>query len=127
MLRHSLPGYRRRMRDGEPGKGVILEVEERHAWTLGAFKWSLRIRVLGDRAKDQEFTAMADTRDLLGEFAHAGDIWPIRLGVGEDLPAEVDFPALQKEITAERERIEAEHLRLGLERAKKGDAEAPDA
>ena len=127
MLRHSLPGYRRRIRDGVPGKGIILAVEERHAWRLGAFKWRLRMRVVGDGAEGQEFDTMADTLDLIGEFPHAGDIWPIRVGGGEDPRVEVDFPALQAEITAERERIEAEHLRLGLEKAEeaeRGSAEA---
>jgi hypothetical protein len=106
-----------------PGKGIILEVEERHAWRLGAFKWRLRMRVVGDLAEGQEFDAMADTLDLIGEFPHAGDIWPVRLGGGEDPRVEVDFPALQAEVTAERERIEAEHLRLGLAKAAKAEAD----
>jgi hypothetical protein len=32
----------------------------------------------------------------------------------------------EREITAERERIDAEHLRLGLERAEEGDVRSPD-
>jgi hypothetical protein len=125
MLRHRFPSYRRLMRDGEARKGVIVEVEDRHAWELGSFKWRLRIRVVGDDA-GREFTAMADTADLLGEFPHTGDIWPVRLGRGDNGRADIDLPALQEEITAERARIEAEHLRLGLERAAEADAEPPD-
>jgi hypothetical protein len=115
------------MRDGESRKGLILEVDERHAWELGSFKWSLRIRVIEDDGNGREFTAMADTHDLLGEFPHTGDIWPIRIGRDGDSRADIDLPALQAEILAERERIEAEHLRLGLERAKEGDARPPGA
>lgn len=54
MFRHRFPSYRRLM--------------------LGAFKWRLRIRLVGDGASAREFTAMADTFDLLGGFPHAGDI-----------------------------------------------------
>lgn len=122
MLRHRLPSYRRLMRDGEARRGLIIEVTEVHAWELGAFKWRLRIRVVGEGEGGREFTAMADTSDLLGEFPHTGDIWPIRV---TDSRIDIDVPALQQEITAERERIEAEHLRLGLERAKEGEAEPP--
>jgi hypothetical protein len=127
VLRHSFPAYRRLMREGEPAKGLILEVTERHAWNLGSFKWRLRLRVTGKAAAGREFTAMANTRDLLGEFPHTGDIWPVRIGRDGDSRADVDFPALQAEITAERERIEAEHLRLGLERAREEDPKRPDA
>lgn len=126
MLRHRFPSYRRLMRDGEARKGVIIDVDERHAWELGSFKWRLRIRVIGDDAAGREFTAMADTSDLLGEFPHAGDIWPVRLGRGNDKRADIDLPVLQKEILAERERIEAEHLRLGLAEAAEADAKSPD-
>jgi hypothetical protein len=115
------------MREGEARKGLVLEVEDRHAWELGSFKWSLRIRVIEDGGDGREFTAMADTNDLLGEFPHAGDIWPIRIGRGRGSRADIDLPALQAEILAERERIEAEHLRLGLERAKESEARPPDA
>lgn len=102
---------------------MIVDVEERHAWTLGSFKWKLRIRTVGDEGR--EFTAMVDTFDLLGNFPHAGDIWPIRFGAGGDSKADIDLPSLQAEIRAERERIEAEHLRLGLERAAKEEAGPP--
>ncbi len=115
------------MREGEARKGLVLEVEDRHAWELGSFKWRLRIREVGDAGDGREFTAMADTSDLLGEFPHTGDIWPIRVGRDGDSRADIDLPALQAEILAERERIEAEHLRLGLARAKEGDARPPDA
>jgi hypothetical protein len=126
MLRHRFPSYRRLMRDGEARKGVIVEVDERHAWELGSFKWRLRIRVVGDdAAAGREFTAMADTSDLLGEFPHTGDIWPVRLGRGADRRADIDLPALQGEITTERARIEAEHLRLGLARAEEADRGSP--
>ena len=125
MLRHRFPSYRRLIREGGRGKGLIVKVEERHAWTLGAFKWRLRIRVVGEGASGREFTAMADTSDLLGEFPHPGDIWPVRLGSGDSSRADIDLPALQEEILAERAQIDAEHLRLGLERA--GDAEPPEA
>jgi hypothetical protein len=117
MFRHRLPAYRRLIRDGERRRGLVVAVEERRAWTLGSFKWRLRVQVIGDDAAGREFTAMADTFDLLGEFPHPGDIWPIRLGPGGGSRADVDFPALQAEILAERERIEAEHLRLGRARA----------
>jgi hypothetical protein len=125
MLRHRFPSYRRLMREGERGRGVILDVEERHAWTLGAFKWRLRVRVVGDAAVGREFTAMVDTFDLLGNFPHAGDVWPIRISEGGR--ADVDVPAIRAEIRAERERIEAEHLRLGLERAAAEEAGPPEA
>jgi hypothetical protein len=119
MFRHRLPPYRRLLRDGESRKGLIVEVEERRAWTLGSFKWRLRVQVIGDDAAGREFTAMADTFDLLGEFPHTGDIWPIRLDPDKESRADIDLPALQAEIRAERERIEAEHLRLGRERAER--------
>jgi hypothetical protein len=126
MLRHRFPSYRRLMRDGERGRGLIVEVEERHAWTLGSFKWRLRVRVVGGAAAGREFTAMVDTFDLLGNFPHAGDNWPIRIGTGGRSRADIDLPALQAEIRAERERIEAEHLRLGLERAAAEEARPPE-
>jgi hypothetical protein len=127
MLRHRFPSYRRLMREGEPARGLIVEVDERHAWELGSFKWRLRFQVVGDDADGREFTAMADTSDLLGEFPHTGDIWPVRLGRGDDERADIDLPALQEEILAERARIESEHLRLGRERAEKGETEPPAA
>ena len=127
MLRHRFPSYRRLMREGEPARGLIVEVDERHAWELGSFKWRLRFRVVGDDADGREFTAMADTSDLLGEFPHTGDIWPVRLGRGNDTRADIDLPTLQEEILAERNRIESEHLRLGRERAERGETEPPAA
>jgi hypothetical protein len=115
------------MRDGEPAKGLIVEVTERHAWNLGSFKWRLRLRVVGDAPAGREFTAMADTSDLLGEFPHAGDIWPIRIDRKNPSRADIDLPALHQEIIGGRERIEAEHLRLGLARTEEADPGSPDA
>jgi hypothetical protein len=128
MLRHRLPSYRRLMHEGQGAAGLILAVKEPRTGTLGLTKFKLRLRArLPDG--EVEFETLTNTRELLGEYAHAGDVWPVRFDPADRSRIDVDLPELRKRILAERERIETDHRRLGeerFERERSGQADEAD-
>jgi hypothetical protein len=120
MLRHRLPGYRRLLREGERAEGLVLAVEEGRSGTIGHSRFRLRIRARLSGGAEREVTRSVDSHELLGEYASAGDMVPLRFDPAKAERIDVDLPEWRSRIRAEQERIEAESRRRGESEWKEG-------
>ncbi len=86
------------MRDGEQASGVVLDIRDWPAGTIGVSRWTLTIRAQLPGGEQHTIKRYCDSHELRGAEPSKGDLLPLRFDPNDHTRIEIDYETFRQHL-----------------------------